>query len=516
MTNHTPHAAPNRPHPARRALTALLLLSASLLLTANALADAVAAIAAKTKERWFVVSVDGRKIGHQHQRTENLLAPGGAAVLRQTEVLDIVIERGAEKTALYTQTVTEETASGTPLSFAVRYRASNVETVMHGKIAADRTVTVTQGDSAAPVRTFVLAPDALFPAALLRALIASGLKPGSTQRFTAFDPTVMLSFPVDTRVLALEKVITFEGEKQLRRVEQTMRLPGTEITSRGVVDGAFSMYQLDTPMGAMTIRMTASTRAAALASNESSNFFIEQFSRSPSPISAAQSRGALRYQLRLKTPTASLPPQTDEQQVTKTDASHISVLVCTRCGSAPAAEKTAAQLALAKRPSVWLQSEDADLKAAALKQAQTQTGEAAKMLALEEFVALHIAGGNLGTGYASAEEAFRTKVGDCTEHALLLAAMGRAVGIPTRVVTGLAYAPEYLGKRDIFVPHAWMQAYVAGRWRSFDSALRGFNAGHIALAVTDGDASSSFIGMTLLGNIVIERVEAVALPAARP
>src|SRR6185295_15628929 len=38
-------------------------------------------------------------------------------------------------------------------------------------------------------------------------------------------------------------------------------------------------------------------------------------------------------------------------------------------------------------------------------------------------------------GYASAREALRTRAGDCTEFAVLLAAAARSRGIPARVVT---------------------------------------------------------------------------------
>jgi hypothetical protein len=95
---------------------------------------------------------------------------------------------------------------------------------------------------------------------------------------------------------------------------------------------------------------------------------------------------------------------------------------------------------------------------------------------------------------------------------VLLAALGRALDIPTRVVDGLAYTDHYAGKEHVFVPHAWTQAWVDGHWQSFDAALPGFDAGHIALSVGDGDPWRFFAGMDTLGHLRIERVE--ALPEA--
>jgi len=64
----------------------------------------------------------------------------------------------------------------------------------------------------------------------------------------------------------------------------------------------------------------------------------------------------------------------------------------------------------------------------------------------------------------SALETLRTGVGDCNEHATLLAALLRAVGIPARLNIGLVYS------REKFYYHAWTEAYL-GDWISMDAAL---------------------------------------------
>jgi hypothetical protein len=132
------------------------------------------------------------------------------------------------------------------------------------------------------------------------------------------------------------------------------------------------------------------------------------------------------------------------------------------------------------------------------------------MLALQEFVRRYIRTKDLNVGYASALEVAKNPEGDCTEHAVLLAALGRALDIPTRVVDGLAYVDRYAGKDRVFVPHAWAQAWVDGHWRSFDAALPGFDAGHIALSAGDGDPWRFFSGMDTLGRMRIDAVAPIA------
>jgi len=463
------------------------------------------AAAEQSSTRWFVVSVGGKKIGYQRQ-----VIAASAGRVRQTDTIDIVIDRGGEKASLYTETMTEETSAGRPLNFAVRYRASSQETLTQGKVLADRSIQITETVNGVvrPMRTLQLSSDALFPNAQINKLRASGLKPGTTIRFVAFDPSVMLSFPVQTKVLSRQQSDTFEGAKPLLKVEQIMHLPGTDVPSSALVDAQFNLYTVDTAIGGLNMRLAASTRAAALAPNDSSNFFVEQFAKAPRALSAEEEAGTLRYRIRLKAKTATVAPQTDEQRVT-VSADGFDVVICARCGTAAASEKSATALAAARKPTAWLQSDDPEIRQAALVQIKGKIGAQAQMQALEAFVAAHISDSNLTTAYASAKEAFASKTGDCTEHALLLAAMGRAVGIPTRVVGGLAYAQDYLGQKDIFVPHAWMQAFIDDRWRSFDAALGRFDSGHIALAITDGDPSSAFVGATLLGNVAIDAIDAV-------
>jgi len=62
--------------------------------------------------------------------------------------------------------------------------------------------------------------------------------------------------------------------------------------------------------------------------------------------------------------------------------------------------------------------------------------------ALRDLVQQHISSKHLSTAYASASETARTGSGDCTEHAVLLAALLKARAIPARVCHGLVYVEQ--------------------------------------------------------------------------
>jgi transglutaminase-like putative cysteine protease len=135
--------------------------------------------------------------------------------------------------------------------------------------------------------------------------------------------------------------------------------------------------------------------------------------------------------------------------------------------------------------------------------------------ALRRFVFRHIRTKDLGRAFATASETARSGEGDCSEHGVLLAAMLRAAGIPSRVAAGVVYVDEFAGERGVFGYHMWAQALLetdAGpAWVDLDATLDDgtpFDATHIAFAVSDlaeGGAITSLAGIApLLGTLEIK------------
>jgi transglutaminase-like putative cysteine protease len=103
---------------------------------------------------------------------------------------------------------------------------------------------------------------------------------------------------------------------------------------------------------------------------------------------------------------------------------------------------------------------------AALREAYGARPTLAQLVA---FTDRHIAKKNLSRGFDIASVVARRGEGDCTEHAVLLAALARASGYPARVVTGLALVQMDDGPQAF--GHAWAELYVSGRWTLADAAL---------------------------------------------
>lgn len=455
-----------------------------------------ASLPAETLEqRWRVVLFDGQKVGHALSERQRV---GERYVSR--EVMDLEIQREGEPVRLYSEQVVQESLSLAPLAFSVRTRTSNVEQRVDATITPAGLIRV-QIDAAGALseRELQLPSGALMAEAQLARLRDSGLSAGSTVEFTAFEPSLLDAIRVETRVIGPGRIAVMEEDRELIEVVQTAHFPGNPVETRAWVDPDFTPYRISMNLLGMQIEMVDCSRNCALAPNQPVDYLQRLLLAPPSPLASQVLDPGLRYTLQVQGSGRASP--TSEQRVS-VEADALVIEVCRHCdgeqAEAPGAEW------LASTP--WIQSDHPLIQRLAREAASGARTPAAKMRAAEAYVRRYIRSKNLSVGYASALETAQSRTGDCTEHALLLAALGRALGVPTRIATGLAYAEGYGESGRAFVPHAWTQAWVDGRWQSFDAALDGFDAGHLALAVGDGDPSRFYAGISLLGRLSIREI----------
>ncbi|RLC25811.1 MAG: hypothetical protein DRH56_05325 [Deltaproteobacteria bacterium] len=97
----------------------------------------------------------------------------------------------------------------------------------------------------------------------------------------------------------------------------------------------------------------------------------------------------------------------------------------------------------------------------------------------------------------SAAAVLRTRAGDCNEHAVLLAALLRAAGIPARLCVGLVYA------RGRFYYHAWVEAYL-GKWISMDPTFNQMPADVTHIKLVQGGLEKQVAIIGVIGRIGLE------------
>lgn len=151
------------------------------------------------------------------------------------------------------------------------------------------------------------------------------------------------------------------------------------------------------------------------------------------------------------------------------------------------------------KPTPTLQSDHPEIVALARKLSKEHIAVCDKIGKYTDYVSGAIQDRNTAT-FSSAVETLRAGFGDCGEHAVLLAALLRASGIPARVVLGLVYMESLKG----YYGHAWVMAYNGNEWIFADPAHNVFPACHNRIPLLIDDTGQQMIHIVqLLGRISI-------------
>jgi hypothetical protein len=461
------------------------LLALLCLLTLTAAAPAPEA-------SWYVIMADnGARIGHASQVSAQ--TPTGRETVQEQEV--VLQEKGSAVSRVTTRTVTTEDTAGAVRAIVHSSKTGSGLTRHEAVIAPGRAVITRQTASGKHSAAIPLPPTLRFDGgdALLKAWA-----PGRTPTLE-FDSLDVDGMTVDHVVI--EAVPPAAGDPPGGYAALRKRYENGQLQSiaRLTLNAERRIVAVSQPMFGTTITLKASTREAALAPHPPYQVIGRVMTKSLFRVLPAAKRGHIRYRFGFKDGIQFPMPQTGEQKATP-GAGFTVIDLCETCG--PGLPTDPAYLADARRPTAWLQSDHRKLRAIAAPVARLKVSDTRKMQMLLAKARPYL--GRIDfVGHYSALDALNRRAGDCTEAAVILAALGRAAGIPTKVANGLVYSREkYHGVSNAFLPHSWTLAYVDGEWLSFDLALDDFDATHIAISVGDGD-SRSLAAASQLGSLLV-------------
>ncbi|HEY3444893.1 MAG TPA: transglutaminase-like domain-containing protein [Myxococcales bacterium] len=120
-----------------------------------------------------------------------------------------------------------------------------------------------------------------------------------------------------------------------------------------------------------------------------------------------------------------------------------------------------------------------------------------------------------GSSSDRATDVLSTRRGDCTEHALLMASLLRAVGIPAKRIDGLVYMKASDGVPALYW-HEWVEVYV-GEWVQMDPTFNQVVAdpSHIALGSEAKADTAGLIGKLKFEPVEIKPGKPSPVPAAK-
>ncbi len=477
---------------------------------------ALRALAGDDYERWYAVELGKSRAGWmvQSQKTEGDL-------ITTASRMEFSLSRDQTGAKITMEGSFVETKDGKPVSMSTKMKLGASPTIMKATFGEKEIeVAITQAGrtetSKKPVPEGTWLPPAAAADYVLQRMKASAEKivVRTMEPVGGMDPMSALKAVVVERTNLQPTEFTFEGKavKATKCITTSSSQPG--VKSEEIVDDHGIPLSSKADMGMMAMTMRAVSKKEAMAAHEGPELMVSTFVTPDKPI--ANARGVEKAVYVLSVPEGELPalPTTGSQHPEVLDAKSVKVTIdgVSLSPAQPEDLKNEAYTAC----SATLNCKDPEIKkiaAEAVKGAGDSPLDKAK--AIRAFVYKFINKKDLDVGFATATEVVRSHKGDCTEHGVLVAALLRANGIPSRVAAGLIYADQFAGGKDIFAYHMWAQALVdvngKPTWVDVDGTLpndRTFDATHIALAVAslaDGDTQDSFMTLaTMLGRLKIK------------
>ncbi len=472
---------------------------------------------ARVSERWYVVELGGQRAGHMRSRQEVRPAKPGATsetIVTQSE-MKLEIKRGAMSLPISIESTWEETADGKPISLE--------SSAMLGALPTRKTYTFTpegieiatkMGEQRSASTMPRPAGDWLTPAAAEREL-ARRLKAGEkTIVLTTLEdePGGSLTVVKSTRTILERTTVEVFGRTApaIKTKVAIDRYAGVESAEYIGEDGESLRSEIS--LGGMRMVQRLADKGLALSPVDAPELLLSTLVEPDRPIENPRRVRSGVYVLTVRDGEAPALPSTGGQVVERIDGKSVRVRVSVgepqpagKVGGAGEVGGDRGDGPQFLASSTMLNTADPEVAALARKALPKEIADPAQRAErLRRFVHGYIKAKDLSVGFASASEVARTKTGDCTEHGVLLAALLRAAGVPSRVASGLIYVEQFQGRRGVFGYHMWAQAWLpagaggggggGGRWVDLDATLEDdtpTDATHILLGVSAlGDAES--------------------------
>ncbi len=483
-----------------------------LLLAASVAMGATGATGSE-EESWQLLLMNGHEAGYIHGITRRLPAPMNAWET-SLDTLMRMKRMGGELEISMGQTTVED-ADGNVLRIRQTMDMSSAETVYEG-VVQDGVLTYTTTSVGPPRKsTIEWSSEVIGPRAVERKMRSTGFEPGTTISFQQFDFMIGAPLTLTARFEGIESVDVAGRSRRLHKVVVASQADGMDLPEsiQWVADDGSTIKSTTTMMGLKMDTFESDERTiAAFMEKEggAAEVFMQSTITANIRLPRPRSLTHVRYRIQPKRQGEALPALDDERQtlILEPDGSALLDIVVRvppedRRQKVPIRDPNDA-MAEYLEPNSMLQSDATaiiDLARATIGKEEDAWNAGVQ---LERAVNERIRKKSMNVAFASALEVCDSGEGDCSEHAVLLAALCRAVGIPSRVAMGLVYVG------GIFGGHAWTEVSIDGEWYALDGTIgRGsVDPTHVRFGVTslrNGGLSAGLFGILKgLGAIDLE------------
>lgn len=453
------------------------------------------------QDQWEIAYLGKTRAGYVHTVTR-VVVRDGKKFYRTTSELNLTVKRFQDTAVLRMETGSEEDQDGKVTGVSMRqFLGKGQETVMEGTVEEQGLHIIVHDlrDGEKTERLNKVNPWKEEVLGLRRQQTMykdRKVKPGDQFSYVSYEPTLTLVVSTQVQVKEYEDVDVGGKKRRLLRAEavpEKLQIGENAIQLPTLVawlDGQYEAVrsEVDVPgLGQLTLyrgtRAEASRPIAPDVATLPPDIGTGQLVRLDRRIARGYDADEALYRITLKgdPDAASAFTQDARQKIENANGDSFDLRVRAR-----------RQPEVVKEPGIvkdeylgssfFINAKDENVKAHSAAAVQHETDPWKKALRIERWVHANMAKKNYTEAFATADHVARSLEGDCTEHAVLAAAMCRAAGIPARTAIGLIYIEN--GGQPAMGFHMWTEVWVRDQWLPIDATLgKGFvGATHIKVS----------------------------------
>ena len=456
-------------------------------------------------EEWSRVSMGGVRIGYVHTISRRSETPSPAIV---TSIFsETRLSRFGMSLTLRTDVEYREDLEGRILTARSETHGPGANITAEAKVLDGEAELITR-TMGVPRKQVIPWDDRITgPWAQAKRIRESGLKPGASITMTTFVPD-LARVTSSTLTVEAPETLTLDGQTMdlMRGTMSQDILPGMKTMVWLDAEGNVVRSLTDVMGGIETMRTTRDDAMRGIAPKEVADVMDRFMIRSNRTLAEPGKARDLVFLLK-GTPDMFEGFELEDRRQAVLERTPDGVRLRVRSmgdAAAASAERPGNEF---MAPSAYMQSDDALIVSIARRATKGAKTPLAKAERLNAWVHENITEKNFSVSFATAKETALSHAGDCTEHAVLLAALLRAEGIPARVVVGLVYW------KGLFGYHMWTEAFL-NDWTAFDPTFDQslVDATHIKLtssALESAGATGPFLSLLqVIGKIQVDIEEA--------
>ena len=447
-------------------------------------------------ETWMKILQNNTKIGYTHRR----LTPSGEGYLiYEKTVMNINTMGLMQEIVVVSSSFTNSDFSINKFKFSIDSGAFHF--MINGQVKANSLHVYTDaspdGDDSGAKKAVVIPLEnkPYLTSAILPATVASGLKPDNEMTVFLFDPSTMGQAPATIKMVGPESLVMDDKKISARKI--VLSFKGARQFA-WVDDGG----QILKEQGLLGITLLKTSREGAIDNIDPEGMMdLTRLVSVPSNVVLKHPEAVSKLQIKLTgvdiQKISSAPKGPSQHRQTWNE--NIITIQKESLEDLPDSISTKDMAEVDDKfilPGPFVQSDDDRIRRIARRLVSPDKTPLENIVILVNWIQANIRRQPV-ISLPNALATLQNRVGDCNEHAALMAAFCRSVGIPAGIEAGLVYL------NGQFYYHAWNTVFV-GRWIAVDALFNQIPADVTHIALTAGSQESQLDLMGVMGKIKLE------------